>query len=128
MQHLMFELDDFARALFSEIAELEYGLELVRFLSTTASTLRTCYDIAYRLNAPPVSIESDLRVLARLGFVNAVHADNVVFFQFSCDSSLSRVIRDVCAWQDRWHARLRQISNTVFGKHTDVYRTLLPTL
>ena len=125
---LIFELDDFAQALFCQIAELEYGLELVRFLSTTSSTLRTCDDIAYHLNGSPASIERDLRVLARLGFVQTIEVDNVAFFRVSSNSSLSRVIQDVRAWQDCWDARLRQITSTVFGRHTIIYRTLPPTI
>jgi hypothetical protein len=41
---------------------------------------------------------------------------------------LSRVIQDVRAWQDCWDARLRQITGTVFGRHTIIYRTLPPTI
>ena len=125
---LIFELDDFAQGLFCQIPDLEYGLELVRFLSTTSSTLRTCDDIAYHLNGSPVCIERDSRVLARLGLVQTIEVDNVVLFHFSSNSSLSRVIQDVCAWQDCWDAHLRQITSTVFGKHTIIYRALPPTI
>jgi hypothetical protein len=125
---LLLELDDFAQALFGEIAKLEYGLELVRFLSTTSLTLRTCDDIAYRLDAPTASIERDLTALTRLGIVQAIPVDRVVFFQFSADSAFSRVIQDVCAWQDRWGARLQQITHTVFGKHRITDSTIPPAI
>ncbi len=110
------ELDAHVRDLFAQVRQLDGGSALLRFLRSHVNTLRTADDIAYHLRQPAPVIERTLRGMLKLGLVRRIDASGVTWFGITLDPDRRRLVRDLCAWQDRWQARLEQIEHVICGK------------
>jgi hypothetical protein len=110
------ELDTHLRDLFTQVRLLDGGGTLLRFMQAHANTLSTVDDIAYHLAAPAPAVEKSLRTLVKLGLVRHIDAADITLYGITNDPDRRRLVRDLCAWQDRWHTRLTQIERAIEGK------------
>ena len=106
---LLTELDEHTRVLFKQLCTLNCGIQLVRFLIENKHTLATVAGIAYHLNEPPAKVESDLHALEKLGMARQVDVADLALFGVTMDSGRRQLMRDLCAWQERWQLRLVRI-------------------
>ena len=113
---LLTELDEHTRMLFKQLCMLNCGIQLVRFLVENKHTLATIEGIAYHLNEPPAKVEADVQELERLGLVRQVEVADLALFGVTVDSNREQLMRDLCAWQERWQLRVARIERTIHGK------------
>lgn len=113
---LLTELDEHARALFKQLCLLNCGIQLIRFLLENKHTLATVEGIAYHLNEPPAKVESDVQELENLGLVRQVDVADLALVGVTVDSNRRQLMRDLCAWQERWQVRLARIERAIDGK------------
>ena len=110
------ELDEPARALYTSVHELEYGCSLLRLFAKNKRTLLTAEDVVFHLNAPNGRVESDLDALVQSGLIRRIEVAGVTFFGRVTDSAQSRLVRDLLAWQDHWHARIAKMTHWIDGR------------
>ena len=115
---LLTELGEHTRALFEQIRIFDCGMPIVRFLVENEHTLATVEEIAYHLNEPPAQVESYVHALENLGLARQVDVADLALFGVTMDSGCRQLMRDLCAWQERWHARLARIERAIGGKAT----------
>jgi hypothetical protein len=113
---LLTELDEHTRVLFKQLCTLNCGIQLVRFLVENKHTLTTVAGIAYHLNEPPAKVERDVHALENLGLVRQVDVADLALFGVTMDSDRQLLMRDLCAWQERWRVRLARIECAIDGK------------
>ncbi len=113
---LLAELEPRTRELFVTARSFKCGCSILRFLNQRGNLLMTVDDIAYHLKTSRVLVEQDLQALSKLGLVSRVSMVGVVFYGLTEDSELRRIVRDLCRWQDDWHARLSTIEGIINGK------------
>ncbi len=109
------ELEAPLRELSRQIQRLDGGNALLHFLLAQAGTLRTVDDIAYHQCQPAHAVQKSLRGLIRLGLVHHVDAAGVSLYGITRDPERRRWASDLCAWQDRWQARLAQLERAIGG-------------
>ncbi len=109
------ELDARLSAVVDQIRLVEGGFALLWFLKSNANTLRTVDDIAFRLRQPTATVEKSLRAMSKLNLVRRVQAGGVTWFGMTLDPDRGRLVRDLCAWQDRWRSRLAKIDQAING-------------
>ena len=114
---LLTELDEHTRMLFKQLCMLNCGIQLVRFLVENKHTLATVEGIAYHLNEPPAKVEADVQELENLGLVRQVEVADLALFGVTMDLNREQLMRDLCAWQERWQLRLARIERAIDGKH-----------
>jgi hypothetical protein len=102
--------------LFKQLCMLNCGIQLVRFLVENKHMLATVEGIAFHLNEPAAKVESDLHMLEKLGLARQVDVADLALFGVTMDSGRRRLMRDLCAWQERWHTRLTRIGRAIDGK------------
>lgn len=110
------ELGTKPRELFDRVRGIDCGCALLRFLDANANSLITVDDIAYHLVETSVMVERGIYALLDLGLVRCVDVEGLVFFGITADSEQRQNVRELCDWQDRWHARLLKIERMVSGK------------
>jgi hypothetical protein len=113
---LLTELDEHTRVLFKQLCTLNCGIQLVRFLVENKHTLATVAGIAYHLNEAPAKVEDDIQELENLGLVRQVDVADLTLFGVTMDSDRRQLMRDLCAWQERWQLRLVRIERAIDGK------------
>jgi hypothetical protein len=113
---LLTELDEHTRMLFKQLCTLNCGIQLVRFLVENKHTLTTVEGIAYHLNQAPAKVEGDIQELENLGLVRQVNVAGLTLFGVTMDSDRRQLVRDLCAWQERWQLRLVRIERAIDGK------------
>jgi hypothetical protein len=113
---LLTELDEHTRVLFKQLCTLNCGILLVRFLVENTHMLTTVAGIAYHLNEPPAKVERDVHVLENLGLVRQVDVADLALFGVTMDSDRRQLMRDLCAWQERWRVRLARMERAIDGK------------
>ena len=106
---LLTELDEHTRMLFKQLCTLNCGIQLARFLIENKHTLATVAGIAYHLNEAPAKVEGDIQELENLGLVRQVDVADLTLFGVTMDSDRRQLMRDLCAWQERWQLRLVRI-------------------
>lgn len=92
--------------------------EIVHYLVDNEHTLATVEEIAFHLNEPATQVESDVYALEKLGLVRQVDVADLTLFGATMDSGRRQLMRGLCAWQERWHARLARIERAIGGKAT----------
>ena len=102
--------------LFKQLCTLNCGIQLVRFLVENKHTLATVAGIAYHLNEAPAKVEGDIQELENLGLVRQVDVADLTLFGVTMDSDRRQLMRDLCAWQERWQLRLARIGRALDGK------------
>lgn len=110
------ELDARLSDVVAQIRLVEGGFALLRFLKSNANTLRTVDDIAFRLHQPTPAVEKSLRTMSKLNLVRRIQAGGVTWFGMTQDPDRGRLVRDLCAWQDRWRSRLAKIDQAINGR------------
>jgi hypothetical protein len=113
---LLTELDEHTRVLFKQLCLLSCGIQLVRFLLENKHTLTTVEGIAYHLNEPAAKVEGDIRELENLGLVRQVEVADLALVGVTVDSKRQLLMRDLCAWQERWQLRLARIERMIDGR------------
>lgn len=113
---LLTELDEHTRVLFKQLCMLNCGIQLVRFLVENKHTLATVDGIAYHLNEAPAKVEGDVQELENLGLVRQVDVADLALFGVTMDSDRRQLMRNLCAWQERWQLRLARIERAIDGK------------
>jgi hypothetical protein len=113
---LLTELDEHTRMLFKQLCMLNCGIQLVRFLVENKHTLATVEGIAYHLNEPPAKVRVDVQGLENLGLVRQVEVADLALFGVTMDLNREQLMRDLCAWQERWQLRLARIERAIDGK------------
>jgi len=113
---LLTELDEHTRALFKQIRTFNCGMPIVRFLVENEHTLVTLEGIAFHLNEPPAKVAGDIYTLEELGLARRVDVADLVLFGATRDSGRRQLMRDLCAWQERWHKRFARIECAIGGK------------
>lgn len=109
------ELDARARGLFAQVSTLTCGCRLLRFLEANANKLMTVDDIAYHLIEPYTTVARALYALVDLGLAREVEAAGLFLYSVTADPVQRQLVCDLCAWQDRWHARLVGIERVING-------------
>jgi hypothetical protein len=112
---LLTELDEHTRALFEQICAFNCGMPIVRFLVENEHTLVTVEGIAFHLNEPLAKVAGDIYALAELGLARRVDVADLVLFGATRDTSRGQLMRDLCAWQERWHKRFARIQRAIGG-------------
>ncbi len=110
------ELGTRARELFAQIRAFDCGCMLLRFLEAHAHRLMTIDDIAYHLVEPDAVVEKSLYGMIDLGLTRRVNLAGLTLFGFTKDKEKEQLVRGLCAWQDRWQARLVRLERVVGGK------------
>lgn len=113
---LMSELDEHAETLFLQIAALESGFLLLRFLCTDHSTIHTSDGIAFRLNCSCESVERALTVFLQLGLVRVSQIGDITLYGFTQDPQRQQIAQGLLGWQDRWARCLQWIASVISGK------------
>jgi len=113
---LLTELAEDTRALFKQLCMLNCGIQLVRFLLENKHTLATVEGIAYHLNEQTAKVKGDIQELENLGLVRQVEVSDLALVGVTMDSHRRQLIRDLCAWQERWQLRLAWIERALDGK------------
>ena len=119
---LLTELNEHTRALFQQIRTFNCGMSIVRFLVENEHTLVTVEGIAFHLNESPVKVAGDIKALEELDLARrvVVNVADLVLFGVTRDSGRRQLMRDLCAWQERWQLRLARIDRTIDGKVVEV--------
>jgi len=113
---LLAELEQNVRALFNQVCAFDGGGALLRFLDAHANTLMTIDDIAYHLTEANATVESGMRAMAQLGLARKIEVQGFRFYGITTDPAQRQLVRELCAGQDRWHARLERIERSVGEK------------
>ncbi len=109
------EMPERTRELFEQVAELDGGVPLLRLLDSNPNTLKSLDDLAYNLHQPESTVANTLHALVNLGLVRWVNVAGLGFFGLTTDWNGRETVRQICAWQDRWHARLARLGRMVDG-------------
>ncbi len=119
IEKIMFdELGTKPLELFYRVREIDGGCALLHFLNANANTLRTIDDVAYHLIETPAAVERGLDALLDLGLARCVDAPGLRVFGITADPEQRQYVRELCHWQDRWHARLLRIARVIDGKES----------
>jgi hypothetical protein len=113
---LLEELERNVKALFAQVCALDCGCALLRFLDANPRTLLALDDIAYHVQASPARVESGLQGMIDLGLARRVDILGFAFWGATTDPGRQALVRELCLWQDRWHARLERLERLVDGK------------
>jgi DNA-binding IclR family transcriptional regulator len=109
------ELSDSAKTLFAELGRIPCCLMILHFLRSNASTLLTADDVAYHLAKPLALVEKGLATLAHLDLVQSTTVTGITFYRFATHPAHQSLAHELCAWQDRWETRLKQIAHLIWG-------------
>lgn len=112
------ELEPQARELFARISGLDCGCPLLRFLDDHPHELMAIDDIAYHVIEPQEAVARSLRSMMELGLAQCVDVPGLTLFGLTKDRNKQQLVRGLCAWQDRWEARLARIGRVLNGKST----------
>ncbi len=110
------ELDEPKQNLLARIQQLDCGCPLVKFMIDRPRELLTADDIAFHLNESPACIETTLHKLIQLGLARCQEVTGITFFGLGREARWLELVRDLCAWQQRWQARLTQLQNLLSGR------------
>ena len=110
------ELDPRLNDLFARVRPLDGGFTLLRFFAANANTLRTADDVAYHVGMSASAVDKSLHALSHMGLVRRVQAAGITLYALTEDPLKRRTVRDLCAWQDRWQARIAQIDRLINGQ------------
>jgi hypothetical protein len=122
-QVVLTELGAGTKDLFAQVSSLECGCSLLRFLDQHANTLMTIDDIAYHLVEPYGEVACSLEKMIGMGLVRRVEAAGLVLYGITEEPDRSRLIHELCQWQDRWLARLAEIERVINGESTSLDAT-----
>jgi hypothetical protein len=114
------DLSENAKNLFAKLCQFECGCLILHFLHSHATTLSTADDIAYHLSKPIEDIERDLNMLARLDLAQTTRVADVTFYCLTTDPAQQKLAHELCAWQDRWEKRVRDIMFLVWGNNSPI--------
>lgn len=117
---LLADLSDDAKTLFAELARFQYCLQILYYLRSNASTMLTANDLAYHLAKPPGTIDKDLATLAQLGLAQTISVAGITMYQFATNPARQKVAQELCAWQDRWETRIKEIVRLIWGSNSHV--------
>ncbi len=109
------EMPKRVRQLFDRVSTCEGGLPLLRTLEANPNTFKTPEDLAYSVQLPEAEVESSLYALVNLGLVQWMNVAGLVFFGLTPKPEQRQLVHDLCAWQDRWRARLAHIEHVIDG-------------
>jgi hypothetical protein len=112
---LLAELDEQTQALFRQVRALDYGMSLVRFFIEHEHVLSTVEEIAFHLNALLAKVENSVYALEQLGLARQVDVADIALFGVTPDPGRRQMMRDLCAWQERWHSRLARVERAING-------------
>jgi len=117
IQDAMFEgVAEHVQELFDQVGALDAGFALLRFLDANANSFKMADDIAYHLKQPQATVEPSLCALVDLGLACRVDAAGMTFFGLTADLGRRQLLRELCAWQDHWYARLARVEDVLVGK------------
>ncbi len=109
------EMPEPIRHLFDQVSACDGGMPLLRTLEANPNTFKTAEDLAYSVQQPQAAVEGSLYALVNLGLVQWMNVAGLVFFGLTPNPDQRQAAHDLCAWQDRWHARLAHIEQVVNG-------------
>lgn len=112
---LLADLSENAKRLFDELSQFESCLLILHFLNSNAATMLTADDIAYHVSKPIKDIQHDLDVLTQVYLVETTYVTGVTFYHFTKNPVQRRLAQELCAWQDRWETRIRNIAQYIWG-------------
>ena len=127
-QAAMFEgVEMQVRELFDQVLALEIGFALLRFLDAHANSFKMVDDIAYHLKQSQETVEASLCALVGLGLVSRVDAAGMAFFGLTANPERRNLLRELCAWQDHWHARIARVEHVlgVSAQHWQLQKNTL---
>ena len=113
---LLTELGEQTRSLFEQIRTFNSGMPIVHYLVDNEHTLATVEEIAFHLNEPATKVKSDIYALEKLDLVRQVDVADLALYGMTMDLGRRRLMRDLCAWQEHWHARLARIERAIGDK------------
>jgi hypothetical protein len=108
-------MNEEVRALYEELGALDGGMALLHFLHSNSHSVLTADDIAYFVGQPQVDVERNIQALLEMGWARAVHLLDSRWYGLTEDRVRRRIVRELFAWQDNWHARLEQIRRAIDG-------------
>lgn len=114
------DLSDNAQGLFAELSRFPSCLLILHFLHSNATTLLTADDVAYHVGQSITAAEKDLNKLAQLELVQATTVAGVTFYRFTTNPMQQKLAQELCTWQDRWEARIRDIVHLIWGNEPSV--------
>jgi hypothetical protein len=113
---LLEELEPRERELFAQVAVLDCGCPLLRFLHDRPHALMTIDDIAYHVIEPQAAIERSLGGMIELGLARREEVAGLTLFGITEDKEKRELMRGLCDWQDHWQARLARIGRVIGGE------------
>ena len=120
IQELVFsDLDETILSLIEQLSVRKCGVSLLRYLDAHSPSLHTVEDIAFSLHEISVVVQCALTALIDLGLAYELNVASTCFFGVTTDEHHRARVRELCAWQDRWLARIQRIERLIDGKHAE---------
>ena len=117
------DLSEKAKMLFAELCQFECSCLVLHFLHSYSTTLLTADDVAYHLSKPIEIVERDLNTLAQFHLVQTTRVAGVTFYHLTTEPSQLKLVHELCAWQDRWETRVRDVIVLIWGNNSSVTYT-----
>lgn len=114
------DLSEKAKMLFAELCQFESGCLILHFLHSHSTTLLTADSVAYHLSKPIEVVERDLNALAQLHLAQTTRVAGITFYRLTTEPSQQKLAHELCAWQDRWERRMREIMLLIWGNNSSV--------
>ena len=89
------------------------GYRILRYLARHPQLALTPSDLAYLSGGEEAGVRHVLRLLAREGVVDILRNGPHAFYRLTADPLISVRVTAVCAWHDRWQARLARLQRAL---------------
>ncbi len=109
------------RDAFERICALDCGWPLLLFLDENPNVLMTDDDFAYLVDEQASVVQGNLYAMVDLGLARQLQVAGITLFGMTRDPEARQVIRELCAWQNQWRARLAQIDRLINGRRNRVF-------
>jgi hypothetical protein len=113
------DLDEKILSLLDQLCIRQCDVSLLRYLDAHSQSLHTVEDIAFSLRENCADVQCALTALVDLGYACELNVAGTCFFGATTDQNHRARMRELCAWQDRWRARIQRIEQVLDGKHAE---------